>query len=67
MDLLRRARVAFQNGRTLKEVFRLTQLEAVVRFLEEHECDFVEALARDLHKVRGTYMQYLYLFKNMSL
>lgn len=35
------------------EVFRLAQLEAVVRMLEEHECDFVDALGRDLHKVSG--------------
>lgn len=50
-DLLRRARVAFQAGRTLNESFRLTQLEAVVRMLGEHEGDFVDALGRDLHKV----------------
>lgn len=50
-DLLRRSRVAFQAGRTLKENIRLAQLEAVVRMLEEHECDFVDALGRDLHKV----------------
>lgn len=53
VDLLRRARVAFQAGRTLKENFRLAQLEAVVQMLEEHECDFVDALGRDLHKVRA--------------
>uniref|UniRef100_A0A3B3CZR1 Aldehyde dehydrogenase n=1 Tax=Oryzias melastigma TaxID=30732 RepID=A0A3B3CZR1_ORYME len=52
VDLLRRARIAFQAGRTLKECFRLTQLEALVRMLEEHECDFVDALGRDLHKPR---------------
>lgn len=52
VDLLRRARLAFQAGRTLTEVFRLAQLEAVVRMLEEHECDFVDALGRDLRKVR---------------
>ncbi|TKS78766.1 Aldehyde dehydrogenase family 3 member B1 [Collichthys lucidus] len=64
-DLLRRARVAFQTGRTLKEVFRLTQLEAVVRFLDEHECDFVEALARDLHKPRfETVLSELTVVKN---
>lgn len=51
MDLLKRARVAFQAGRTLTENFRLAQLEAVVQMLEEHECDFVDALRRDLHKV----------------
>uniref|UniRef100_A0A3Q3WXQ2 Aldehyde dehydrogenase n=1 Tax=Mola mola TaxID=94237 RepID=A0A3Q3WXQ2_MOLML len=49
-DLMKRARVAFKAGRTLKEAFRLAQLEAVVQMLEEHECDFVDALGRDLHK-----------------
>lgn len=45
--------MAFQAGRTLAESFRLAQLEAVVQMLEEHECDFVDALRRDLHKVGG--------------
>lgn len=58
VDLLKRARVAFQAGRTLKEGFRLSQLEALVRMLEEHECDFVDALGRDLHKVRGEAVTY---------
>lgn len=53
VNLLKRARIAFQAGRTLTEGFRLAQLEAVVRMLEEHECDFVDALGRDLHKVSG--------------
>lgn len=57
-DLLKRARVAFQAGRTLKEGFRLAQLEAVVRMLEEHECDFVDTLGRDLHKVRSEVVTY---------
>lgn len=53
VELLKRARAAFQAGRTLTESFRQAQLEAVVRMLEEHECDFVDALGRDLHKVGG--------------
>lgn len=61
-DLLRRARVAFQAGRTLKESFRLTQLEAVVRMLEEHEGDFVDALGRDLHKVTLRQFSSIYLY-----
>uniref|UniRef100_A0A8C2X6R4 Aldehyde dehydrogenase 3 family, member B2 n=1 Tax=Cyclopterus lumpus TaxID=8103 RepID=A0A8C2X6R4_CYCLU len=66
MDL--RARVAFQAGRTIKEVFRLAQLEAVVRMLEEHECDFVDALGRDLHKPRfETVVSELILVKNEAL
>uniref|UniRef100_A0A665TV59 Aldehyde dehydrogenase n=1 Tax=Echeneis naucrates TaxID=173247 RepID=A0A665TV59_ECHNA len=65
MDLLRRARVAFQAGRTLKESFRLSQLEAVVRMVEEHECDFVDALRKDLHKPRfETVVSELMLVKN---
>uniref|UniRef100_A0A8C2X1X6 Aldehyde dehydrogenase n=1 Tax=Cyclopterus lumpus TaxID=8103 RepID=A0A8C2X1X6_CYCLU len=63
-----RARVAFQAGRTIKEVFRLAQLEAVVRMLEEHECDFVDALGRDLHKPRfETVVSELILVKNEAL
>ncbi|CAB1453386.1 unnamed protein product [Pleuronectes platessa] len=66
--LLRRARVAFQAGRSLKENFRLAQLEAVVQMLEEHECDFVEALGRDLHKPRfETVVSELMLVKNEAL
>lgn len=53
VDLMKRARIAFQAGRPLNEGFRLAQLEAVVQMLEDHECDFVDALGRDLHKVRG--------------
>ncbi|XP_051279333.1 aldehyde dehydrogenase family 3 member B1 isoform X1 [Dicentrarchus labrax] len=68
VDLLGRARVAFQAGRTLKESFRLGQLEAVVRMLEEHECDFVDALGRDLHKPRfETVVSELILIKNEAL
>ncbi|XP_047447885.1 aldehyde dehydrogenase family 3 member B1 [Mugil cephalus] len=67
-DLLRRSRVAFQAGRTLKENIRLAQLEAVVRMLEEHECDFVDALGRDLHKPRfETVMSELIVVKNEAL
>lgn len=53
VDLLKRAKAAFQTGRTTKESFRLAQLEALVRMLGEQECDFVDALGRDLHKVWG--------------
>lgn len=51
-DLITRARTAFRTGRTLTESFRLAQLEAMAQMLEEHQCDFVDALGRDLHKVR---------------
>ncbi|KAG7490151.1 aldehyde dehydrogenase family 3 member B1-like isoform X1 [Solea senegalensis] len=68
VDLLRRARVAFQAGHTLKENFRLAQLQAVVQMLEEHECDFVDALGRDLHKPRfETVVSELLLVKNEAL
>ncbi|XP_071755877.2 aldehyde dehydrogenase family 3 member B1 isoform X1 [Centroberyx gerrardi] len=68
VDLLKRARAAFQAGRTAKESFRLAQLEAVVRMLVEHECDFVDALGRDLHKPRfETVVSELILVKNEAL
>ncbi|XP_008333781.1 aldehyde dehydrogenase family 3 member B1 [Cynoglossus semilaevis] len=50
VDLLRRARVAFQTGHTLKENFRLAQLGNLLLMLEEHDCEFVDALGKDLHK-----------------
>ncbi|KAM9810645.1 aldehyde dehydrogenase family 3 member B1 [Neosynchiropus ocellatus] len=67
-DLLKRARGSFQTGRTTKESFRQAQLEALVRMVEEHECDFVEALGRDLHKPRfETIVSELILVKNEAL
>ncbi|XP_057688263.1 aldehyde dehydrogenase family 3 member B1 isoform X1 [Corythoichthys intestinalis] len=67
-DLLKRARVSFQAKRSIKENFRLAQLEAVVRMLEEHECDFVDALGRDLHKPRfETIVSELIPVKNEAL
>uniref|UniRef100_A0AAY4BVE8 Aldehyde dehydrogenase n=1 Tax=Denticeps clupeoides TaxID=299321 RepID=A0AAY4BVE8_9TELE len=50
-EVLRRARDAFKAGRTAEHGFRLAQLDALVRLVVEHECDFVDALGRDLHKV----------------
>ncbi|XP_041644501.1 aldehyde dehydrogenase family 3 member B1 isoform X2 [Cheilinus undulatus] len=68
VDLLKRARVAFQAGRTLKESFRLAQLEALVQMLQDNECDFVDALGRDLHKPRfETILSELILVKNEAL
>ncbi|XP_029018123.1 aldehyde dehydrogenase family 3 member B1 isoform X2 [Betta splendens] len=67
-DLLRRARVAFEAGRSLKEGFRLAQLQALVQLLDEHEGDFVDALGRDLHKPRfETLVSELVLVKNEAL
>ncbi|XP_054630398.1 aldehyde dehydrogenase family 3 member B1 isoform X3 [Dunckerocampus dactyliophorus] len=67
-ELLKRARGSFRAGRSVKESFRLAQLEAVVRMLEEHECDFVDALGRDLHKPRfETVVSELILAKNEAV
>ncbi|XP_072289444.1 aldehyde dehydrogenase family 3 member B1 isoform X1 [Eucyclogobius newberryi] len=68
VDLLRRARAAFKAGHTIKESSRLAQLEAVVQMLEEHECDFVQVLGKDLHKPHfETVMSELILVKNEAL
>ncbi|KAL2091828.1 hypothetical protein ACEWY4_011626 [Coilia grayii] len=67
-DMLKRARAAFQAGRTANERFRLAQLDAVMRLVFEHECDFVDALGRDLHKPRfETVVSELILVKNEAL
>ncbi|KAG7274694.1 hypothetical protein CRUP_021135, partial [Coryphaenoides rupestris] len=68
VEALKRARAAFRSGRTAQEGFRLTQLEALVRMLGEHEGDFVDALGRDLHKPRfETVVSELILVKNEAL
>ncbi|KAM6965088.1 aldehyde dehydrogenase family 3 member B1 [Aplochiton taeniatus] len=68
VELLKRTRGAFQAGRTVNERFRQTQLEAIVRMLVEHECDFVDALGRDLHKPRfETVISELMLVKNEAV
>ncbi|KAM9391474.1 aldehyde dehydrogenase family 3 member B1 [Pholidichthys leucotaenia] len=65
VDLLKRSRAAFQAGRTLKETFRLTQLEAVVKMIESNQNDFVGALDKDLHKPQfETIVSELILIKN---
>ena len=51
LEMLRSARAAFRSGCTAQDGFRLAQLQALVALLEEHECDFVDALGKDLHKV----------------
>ncbi|XP_061117006.1 aldehyde dehydrogenase family 3 member B1 [Conger conger] len=67
-EQLKRARAAFRAGRTAKEGFRRAQLEALVRLLAEHECDFVDTLGRDLHKPRfETVVSELLLVKNEAL
>ncbi|XP_041957942.1 aldehyde dehydrogenase family 3 member B1 isoform X1 [Alosa sapidissima] len=67
-EMLKRARAAFQSGRTANECFRLAQLDAVMRLVFEHECDFVDALARDLHKPRfETVVSELILVKNEAV
>ncbi|XDV21239.1 hypothetical protein PO909_026373 [Leuciscus waleckii] len=67
-EVLKRARAAFRAGRTAQDSFRLAQLEALVRMLMEHECDFVDALGRDLHKPRfETVMSELMTVKSEAL
>ncbi|XP_064209597.1 aldehyde dehydrogenase family 3 member B1 isoform X1 [Anguilla rostrata] len=67
-EQLKRARAAFRAGRTSKESFRRAQLETLVRMLAEHECDFVDALCRDLHKPRfESVVSELILVKNEAL
>uniref|UniRef100_A0AAY4BXB2 Aldehyde dehydrogenase n=1 Tax=Denticeps clupeoides TaxID=299321 RepID=A0AAY4BXB2_9TELE len=67
-EVLRRARDAFKAGRTAEHGFRLAQLDALVRLVVEHECDFVDALGRDLHKPRfEAVVSELVLVKNEAL
>lgn len=52
-DTLRRLREAFSSGRTRPAEFRAAQLKGLGRFLRENKQRLQEALAQDLHKVRG--------------
>lgn len=47
-DILARLRATFRSGRTRSYEWRRSQLEGIVRFLEERESDIAEALAADL-------------------
>ncbi|CAL8348048.1 unnamed protein product [Lota lota] len=68
VQLLKRARAAFQSGCTAQEGFRLAQLQALVRMLVDHEGEFVDALGKDLHKPRfETVVSELILVKNEAL
>ncbi|KAL0597151.1 Aldehyde dehydrogenase, dimeric NADP-preferring [Plecturocebus cupreus] len=52
-ETVRRARAAFNSGRTRPLQFRIRQLEALRRMVQEREQELAGALAADLHKVRG--------------
>lgn len=47
-----RLRAAWLSGKTRPLEYRVAQLEALGRFLEEKKQDILEALALDMHKVR---------------
>uniref|UniRef100_A0A2I3TCQ3 Aldehyde dehydrogenase, dimeric NADP-preferring n=1 Tax=Pan troglodytes TaxID=9598 RepID=A0A2I3TCQ3_PANTR len=49
-EAVKRARAAFSSGRTRLLQFRIQQLEALRRLIQEQEQELVGALAADLHK-----------------
>ncbi|KAK2111066.1 Aldehyde dehydrogenase, dimeric NADP-preferring [Saguinus oedipus] len=51
-ETIRRARAAFNSGRTRPLQFRIQQLEALRRMIQEREQELAGALAADLHKCR---------------
>lgn len=50
---IQRVRAAFASGRSRPVRFRLQQLEALRRMVQEREKDILEAIAGDLCKVRA--------------
>lgn len=52
---VQRVRDAFQTGRSRPLRFRLQQLEALRRMVQEREKDILAAIASDLCKVRPTW------------
>ncbi|KAM8818950.1 aldehyde dehydrogenase, dimeric NADP-preferring-like [Rhynchonycteris naso] len=53
-EVVQRARAAFDSGRTRALQFRLQQLEALRRMIQEREKDLAAALAADLHRNEWT-------------
>ncbi|KAM4824474.1 aldehyde dehydrogenase, dimeric NADP-preferring-like [Urocitellus parryii] len=53
-DVVKRARAAFNSGLTRPLQFRIQQLEALRRMIQERQADITEALAADLHKNEWT-------------
>jgi aldehyde dehydrogenase (NAD+) len=51
-DTVARLRATFRSGRTRPVEWRLAQLDAIIRLVEEKESEFADALAKDLG--RGT-------------
>ena len=49
-ELVARLRQAFEGGRTRDPAWRAAQLDGLVRMLEAHESDFLQALEADLGK-----------------
>src|SRR3954453_5854195 len=47
-DTVAQLRATFRGGRTKPIEWRLAQLDAIIRLVEEREADFAEALAKDL-------------------
>lgn len=52
-QVIERLRNAFRSNVTLSLKFRLTQLEALLSLLEDNEAQLLEALHKDLAKVRA--------------
>jgi hypothetical protein len=50
--MVQRCRNAYESGKTKSLSFRRKQLKQLLKMYEEHESDFVAALATDLRKVR---------------
>jgi acyl-CoA reductase-like NAD-dependent aldehyde dehydrogenase len=53
VQVVQRARDAFEAGRTRSIDFREQQLQQLLRMYEENTTEMVEALAKDLRKVGG--------------
>ncbi|XP_027629493.1 aldehyde dehydrogenase, dimeric NADP-preferring isoform X2 [Tupaia chinensis] len=67
-EVVKRARAAFKSGRTRPLQYRLPQLEALRRMIQEREADFVGALAADLHKNEWTayYEEMVYVLEEID-
>uniref|UniRef100_A0A8D2B347 Aldehyde dehydrogenase n=1 Tax=Sciurus vulgaris TaxID=55149 RepID=A0A8D2B347_SCIVU len=67
-DVVKRARAAYNTGLTRPLQFRIQQLEALRRMIQERRSDITEALAADLHKNEWTayYEEVIYVLEEIE-
>ena len=56
LQMMKDLRAAFGTGKTRSYEWRVSQLTALIKFVEENQKEINDALHKDLHKVRHKYL-----------